>query len=441
MQRSSKRRRLRAPSPAMVVACIALAIALSGAGYAAVKLPANSVGAKQLKKNAVTSIKVKASAINGAKVANNSLTGDDINESTLQGVNAATLGGKSASDFAANESGQSRSYMVSGAAWVDANSTGRNLIVLTRTAAAPNPSVTEACTQPGAAAQPGGSQSGNGFAAAFQSIHLPQGAAITGMVVDYGDDPTVTTANGTLTLTRIPIFSSDGTTGDILIGTLADRTPAGSPAVVTDGLPPFNHPEFAIVDNTKYSYVLQAFPTVPATTTLAAASGTTLQQDVAAGAVGIRVNSLANMVVGSTIRIDNGAAGEEVRTIAAVDSLAVSPDPNVLLTTALSNAHTTGAGVQPSAVRVTSTTGLVAGQTITIDTGANAEVRTIGTVIAGPPASPNANITLAGFSGGPASLTLAHANGVNVYVPAAAGTPAPLAQVAYCNVRVDYELP
>jgi len=32
------------PSPAMVVACAALAVALGGAGYAARKLPRNSVG-------------------------------------------------------------------------------------------------------------------------------------------------------------------------------------------------------------------------------------------------------------------------------------------------------------------------------------------------------------------------------------------------------------
>ncbi len=42
-----------------VIACLALFIALGGAGYAAFKLPKNSVGAKQLKKNAVNSAKVK----------------------------------------------------------------------------------------------------------------------------------------------------------------------------------------------------------------------------------------------------------------------------------------------------------------------------------------------------------------------------------------------
>jgi hypothetical protein len=42
-----------------VIACIALMVALGGTGYAAVRLPANSVGTAQLKSNAVTSLKVK----------------------------------------------------------------------------------------------------------------------------------------------------------------------------------------------------------------------------------------------------------------------------------------------------------------------------------------------------------------------------------------------
>jgi hypothetical protein len=49
----------RRPSPAMVIACLALAVALGGTGYAAVRLPAASVGTAQLKSDAVTSLKVK----------------------------------------------------------------------------------------------------------------------------------------------------------------------------------------------------------------------------------------------------------------------------------------------------------------------------------------------------------------------------------------------
>jgi hypothetical protein len=52
--------RLRPPSPALVVACLALAVALSGGAYAvSTALPRNSVGPAQLKANAVNSAKVK----------------------------------------------------------------------------------------------------------------------------------------------------------------------------------------------------------------------------------------------------------------------------------------------------------------------------------------------------------------------------------------------
>jgi hypothetical protein len=80
----------RTPSPAMVIALIALFVAMGGGAYAAIKLPKNSVGTKQLKKNAVTSSKIKASAVKGSKVANNSLTGNDILESSLAKVPSAS---------------------------------------------------------------------------------------------------------------------------------------------------------------------------------------------------------------------------------------------------------------------------------------------------------------------------------------------------------------
>ena len=46
------------PTPAMVVAIIALFVALGGTGYAALNLPPHSVGKKELKRNAVTTAKV-----------------------------------------------------------------------------------------------------------------------------------------------------------------------------------------------------------------------------------------------------------------------------------------------------------------------------------------------------------------------------------------------
>jgi hypothetical protein len=86
---------LRAPSPAFVIALIALFVALGGTSFAAINaLPKNSVGSKQLKKNAVTTAKIKNGAVTGAK----------INPATLGTVpsaaNADTLGGLSAEQVA-----------------------------------------------------------------------------------------------------------------------------------------------------------------------------------------------------------------------------------------------------------------------------------------------------------------------------------------------------
>ena len=108
-------RRLHRPSPALVVACIALFVALSGFGYAAIKLPKNSVGTKQLRNGAVTGKKIAKNAVTGAKVADDSLTGADVLESSLGRVpsaasatnaasatsaaNAAKVGGLPASAF------------------------------------------------------------------------------------------------------------------------------------------------------------------------------------------------------------------------------------------------------------------------------------------------------------------------------------------------------
>lgn len=52
----------RLPSPALIVACVALLVALGGVSYAAGVLPANSVGTKQIKKRAVTLQKISPAA-------------------------------------------------------------------------------------------------------------------------------------------------------------------------------------------------------------------------------------------------------------------------------------------------------------------------------------------------------------------------------------------
>jgi hypothetical protein len=71
------KRQIRRPSPAMVVACIALAVALGGTSYAAARLPRNSVGTPQLKKNAVTWVKLGNNSVTSVKVKNHSLRAID----------------------------------------------------------------------------------------------------------------------------------------------------------------------------------------------------------------------------------------------------------------------------------------------------------------------------------------------------------------------------
>ena len=86
MDQSKKRRWLHVPSPAMIVACVALFIAMGGTSYAAATLAANSVGTKQLKKNAVTSAKIKSAAVTAAKVKDGTLTGAKVKDGTLTGA-------------------------------------------------------------------------------------------------------------------------------------------------------------------------------------------------------------------------------------------------------------------------------------------------------------------------------------------------------------------
>ena len=60
--------RLSRPSPALIVAVIALIVSMGGTGYAAFTLPRNSVGTKQLKSGAVTAAKVKRHSLTGAQI-------------------------------------------------------------------------------------------------------------------------------------------------------------------------------------------------------------------------------------------------------------------------------------------------------------------------------------------------------------------------------------
>ena len=85
---------------ANVVACMALFVALGGVGYAATKLPKNSVGSKQLKNGAVTTTLVEqaltvecetyATTVGTAALANGAVTGAKVDASSLGTVPNAT---------------------------------------------------------------------------------------------------------------------------------------------------------------------------------------------------------------------------------------------------------------------------------------------------------------------------------------------------------------
>jgi hypothetical protein len=92
MQDDVSRKRAMLPSPALVVAIIALVLASAGSAFAVKKsteLPKNSVGAKQLKPKAVTTGKIANGAVTSKNIVDHSLTGDDIAVSKLPTVPSA----------------------------------------------------------------------------------------------------------------------------------------------------------------------------------------------------------------------------------------------------------------------------------------------------------------------------------------------------------------
>jgi hypothetical protein len=79
-------KRMHRPSPAMTVALIALFVALGGTGYAALKLPRNSVGSKQIKANAVRSSKVKNGSLLAGDFKAGQLPAGAAGQRGLQGI-------------------------------------------------------------------------------------------------------------------------------------------------------------------------------------------------------------------------------------------------------------------------------------------------------------------------------------------------------------------
>jgi hypothetical protein len=81
--------RIGRPSPAMVVACIALIVALGGTGYAATQLPPKSVGQKQLRNGSVGNLQLRDKAVTAGKLHKDAVTGNAIQNGAVKSADLA----------------------------------------------------------------------------------------------------------------------------------------------------------------------------------------------------------------------------------------------------------------------------------------------------------------------------------------------------------------
>jgi hypothetical protein len=156
------------PTPALLVASLALALSIGGGvGYAAGSLPHNSVGAKQLKKNAVTGKAIKDGAVTGGKIADGSVTGPDLAAGSVNGANVVpnSLGGAQIDESTLAIPPKPTSLILTGTDFVP-----RNSAYQFSTAGAGDLSTPS---------------DGTSFAA---TLHIPQGATITGIRLFYLDN-------------------------------------------------------------------------------------------------------------------------------------------------------------------------------------------------------------------------------------------------------------
>lgn len=218
------------------VAFLALFIALSGTAFAAANLPKNSVGTKQIKKSAVTGVKVKK----------NTLTGTQINEAKLKTVpDASKLGGLLPSAF-----------LAAGATAVNADKLDGIDSKVFGTAFTFPGTAFELRDTVGAGekvSEGTGAISESGATEDFQyTVHLPQGARVTGLDYRYLDTEGAVTSS--LKLIAFNSIGENSSSSETLISansvgsSAGRRTASAAPA------------ETVIIDNTKWAYVLSWEP-------------------------------------------------------------------------------------------------------------------------------------------------------------------------------------
>ena len=79
-----------------MISVIALFVAIGGVGYAAVQIPANSVGNAQLKNNAVSNSKIKDNSVNYKKIASHTIGLQRVDNTKIQTRVSGTCAGNSA---------------------------------------------------------------------------------------------------------------------------------------------------------------------------------------------------------------------------------------------------------------------------------------------------------------------------------------------------------
>ena len=74
---------MRRPTPATVIAVIALVVAMAGGAYATLRAPKNSVVSRSIRNGQVKRADLGAGAVNGAKIADGSVSGADIQDGAV----------------------------------------------------------------------------------------------------------------------------------------------------------------------------------------------------------------------------------------------------------------------------------------------------------------------------------------------------------------------
>lgn len=205
------------------IAFLALFIALSGTAFAATKLPKNSVGTKQIKKSAVTGVKVKK----------NTLSGRQINESKLGRVPSAT------------------SALSAGTAANADKLDGIDSSVLGSALTVPGSVFAPRDGSSGTVKQYSGSGAINavgGTGDFHYAVSLPQGARVTSLDYRYVDDEALVSSG--LELVAFNSIGANGSESDTIVS--ASSAGDNSSRRNSTGVP--TGP--AVIDNTKWSYVL-----------------------------------------------------------------------------------------------------------------------------------------------------------------------------------------